>query len=40
MTPSEAGRRSVVFVDYRKGDATAAQREDLISQARVSNAVN
>lgn len=40
MTPSEAGRRSVVFDAYRKGDATAAARENLISQTRVSNAVN
>ncbi|MNQ63604.1 Pilus biogenesis CpaD protein [compost metagenome] len=40
MTPSESGRRSVVFDDYRKGQRTAAQREELISQARVSNAVN
>ncbi|MNT24968.1 Pilus biogenesis CpaD protein [compost metagenome] len=40
MTPSEAGRRSVVFDDYRKGDQTSAQREELISQARVSRAVN
>jgi pilus assembly protein CpaD len=40
MTPSEAGRRSVVFDDYRNGQQTAAQREELISQARVSTAVN
>ncbi len=40
MTPSDAGRRSVVFDAYRKGDQTAAQREELISQARISRAVN
>lgn len=40
MTPSDAGRRSVVFDDHRKGERTAAQREELISQSRVSNAVN
>lgn len=40
MTASEAGRRSVVFDGYRKGNTTAADRENLISQARVSNAVN
>lgn len=40
MTPSDAARRSVVFDDHRKGQPTSAQREELISQARVSNAVN
>ncbi|MFK0298000.1 CpaD family pilus assembly protein [Brevundimonas sp. NPDC090276] len=40
MTPSDSGRRSVVFDDYRKGDQTAAEREELISQARISRAVN
>ena len=40
MPPSDAGRRSVVFVNYRKGEPTAADREALIAQTRVSNAVN
>ncbi|MGH7019650.1 MAG: CpaD family pilus assembly protein [Brevundimonas sp.] len=40
MTPSESGRRSVVFDDYRKGTTTAADREILVSQTRVSDAVN
>ena len=40
MTPSDAGRRSVVFDAYRQGEQTAAQREELISQARISRAVN
>jgi len=40
LGPNDAGRRSVVFDDYRKGERTAAQREELISQSRVSTAVN
>ncbi|CAN5425637.1 CpaD family pilus assembly protein [soil metagenome] len=39
MTPSDAGRRAVVFDNYRKGSATAAQHEDLIANERVSQAV-
>ena len=40
MTPAEAGRRSVVFDAYRKGTKTSAAREELISESRVSRAVN
>jgi pilus assembly protein CpaD len=29
MTPSDSGRRAVVFDNYRKGEATAAKQEDL-----------
>lgn len=39
MTPANAGRRAVVFDNYRKGEATAAQRESLIANGRVSQAV-
>lgn len=39
MTPSDAGRRGVVFDNYRKGDITSAEREPLISGARVSQPV-
>ncbi|KAK0351332.1 hypothetical protein LTR94_025362, partial [Friedmanniomyces endolithicus] len=34
MTPSEAGRRSVVFDAYRKGSATSATREPLLNLAK------
>jgi pilus assembly protein CpaD len=40
MTPAEAGRRSVVFDAYREGTQTSAAREELVSQSRVSRAVN
>ncbi|MGH7028111.1 CpaD family pilus assembly protein [Brevundimonas sp.] len=40
MTPGDAGRRSVVFDAYRKGDKTAAEREELIYGTRVSRAVD
>lgn len=40
MTPSDAGRRTVVFDNYRKGEATAAPQEQLVSNGRVSQAVN
>ncbi|CAN5403429.1 CpaD family pilus assembly protein [soil metagenome] len=40
MTPSDAGRRAVVFDTYRKGEATAAHREELVANTRVSQAVN
>lgn len=39
MTPADAGRRGVVFDNYRKGDVTSAEREPLISGARVSQPV-
>lgn len=40
MTPSDFGRRAVVFDNYRKGEATAAHQEDLIANRRVSQAVD
>ncbi len=40
MTPSDSGRRSVVFDNYRKGEATAAPQEELVANRRVSQAVN
>ncbi|HEX8471262.1 MAG TPA: CpaD family pilus assembly protein [Brevundimonas sp.] len=40
MTPSDAGRRTVVFDNYRKGEATAATQEELVANQRVSQAVN
>ena len=40
MTPADSGRRSVVFDNYRKGLATAAPQEDLVSGGQVSQAVN
>ena len=40
MTPSNAGRRTVVFDNYRKGEATAATQEELVANRRVSQAVN
>lgn len=39
MTPVESGRRAVVFDNYRKGEATAATREQLLSNQQVSEAV-
>ncbi|CAN5372950.1 CpaD family pilus assembly protein [soil metagenome] len=39
MTPSDSGRRAVVFDNYRKGEVTAAPQEDLIAKRRVSQAV-
>ncbi|MET4683951.1 pilus assembly protein CpaD [Brevundimonas faecalis] len=39
MSPGDAGRRSVVFDAYRKGVQTSARPEELISQARISRAV-
>lgn len=39
MTPSDPGRRAVVFDKYRKGEVTAAPQEDLIANRRVSQAV-
>jgi pilus assembly protein CpaD len=39
MTPSEAGRRAVVFDAYREGTATSAAREPLLSQMRISQAI-
>lgn len=39
MTPSDLGRRAVVFDNYRKGEATAAHQEDLVANRRVSRAV-
>lgn len=38
-TPLDFGRRAVVFDNYRKGEATAADQEDLIANRRVSRAV-
>jgi pilus assembly protein CpaD len=40
MTPSDFGRRAVVYDNYRKGEATAAHQEDLIANRRVSQAVD
>ncbi len=40
MTPGDAGRRTVVFDHYRKGEATAAPQEDLVANRRVSQAVD
>ncbi len=39
MTPGDAGRRSVVFENYRKGERTTAEREELVSDQRVADAV-
>lgn len=39
MTPADAGRRSVVFDNYRKGEVTSAEREQLVANQQVSNAV-
>lgn len=40
MTPGDQGRRTVVFAHYRQGEPTAAEREELIANDRVSNAVD
>ena len=40
MTPGDAGRRTVVFDHYRKGEATAAPQEELVANRRVSQAVD
>jgi pilus assembly protein CpaD len=40
MTPSDFGRRAVVYDNYRKGEATAAPQENLIANRRVSQAVD
>jgi pilus assembly protein CpaD len=40
MTPSDAGRRTVVFDRYRTGQTTAAATETLIQETAVSRAVN
>lgn len=40
ITPTESSRRSVVFDHYRKGEPTAATRETLVAEGRVSQAVN
>lgn len=39
LAPADAGRRSVVFDAYRSGKQTAAQREALLAQTRISRAV-
>lgn len=39
MTPSDAGRRSVVIDHYRQGEQTAAVREVIVDRGRVSSAV-
>jgi len=39
MTPPSAQRRTVVFDAYRQGQTTSAQREQLLSSARVSDVV-
>lgn len=40
MTPSDAGRRTVVFDRYRAGQQTAAAAETLVQETAVSRAVN
>jgi len=40
MTPADAGRRAVVFDQYRKGAQTAAPQEEMVANRRVSQAVN
>lgn len=40
MTPVDGARRSVVIDKYRKGEPTAAVREELVSNQQVSNAVD
>lgn len=40
MAPTDSARRAVVFDLYRKGEATAAPQEELVSGGRVSQAVN
>ncbi|MFN3537971.1 MAG: CpaD family pilus assembly protein [Brevundimonas sp.] len=39
MTPGDAGRRTVVFDNYRAGEPTSAPQEDLV-RSRVSQAVD
>ena len=39
MTPTDAMRRAVVFDAYRAGKQTAAEREQLVAESRVSTAV-
>lgn len=39
MTPSDAGRRSVVIDHYRAGEQAAAVREVIVDRGRVSSAV-
>lgn len=39
MTPADAGRRAVVFATYQAGEATSAEREELLTNQRVSRAV-
>lgn len=39
MGPGDAGRRAVVFAAYRTGEATSAEREQLLTNQRVSRAV-
>jgi len=40
MTPTDAGRRSVVYQTYRAGEQTSAPQEALVAGARVSTAVD
>lgn len=40
MTPVDAGRRAVIFDNYRQGEQTAAPQEDLVAATQVSNAVD
>jgi pilus assembly protein CpaD len=40
MTPVDAGRRAVVFDNYRQGEQTAATQEELVSKTQVSRAVD
>ena len=40
MTPTDAGRRSVVFDNYRNGRITSAAQEELLANRRVSRAVD
>lgn len=40
MTPVDAGRRAVVFDNYRQGEQTAAPQEDLVARTQVSRAVD
>lgn len=39
MTPTDPGRRSVVFDNYRKGERTAAEREMMLQPQRISQSV-
>jgi pilus assembly protein CpaD len=39
MTPADAGRRAVVFDNYRGGRATATPQEELVANRRVARAV-